>query len=281
MKNRIFRLQRLVGILLLASSGAAFAQMDGALKDRIFSDAKALGLPDTFKEAPAVEVPLPVAAALVLRPAHRILPENCSNMPVMYTRNGDLYKNGQKLGSNVSSYKAACSGDVAWRDGYGAIYKNETNLGDSSRNFEIALYTGDVFWRNSYGRLYKDSSEIGNARTFAVADHTGDIAWRDNYGRLYKNGIELGNSNRYQIVGHTGDVVWVNNYGILCKNQEELGNSSRFAVAERTGDVAWKDSYSRLYLNKTQIASNCRSFELREDGKLLWRDMSGEYHYYQ
>jgi len=256
---------------------------DDNLRVYIFN---AAGVPVAYGEGSVDKdfawLPIPAAKSIPSRnihPAPGSLPENCGNMPVMYTKDGDLYRNGQKLGSNVSSYKGACSGDVAWRNSYGDLYKNTDKLGGSSQNFEIALYTGDVFWTDNYGRLHKNSSGIGDAQTFQVADHTGDVAWRDNYGRLYKNGEELGSSSRYQIAGYTGDVVWVDGYGTLYKNQEKLGDSSRFSVAERTGDVAWMDPYSRLYMNKTQISSNCQSFELREDGKLLWRDSYGDYHY--
>ncbi len=278
-KNKVRSMQILAGVFILAGSGAVSAQMNGALKDRAVSDAGALGLPGAALEVPAVNVPFPAAANYVFYPNPNALPENCTNMPVVYTKDNDIYKNGEKLGSDVSSYKGACSGDVAWRDSYGRIYRNKTQLGDSGQEFLIALYTGDVFWKDNYGNLHKNSAQIGNARTYAVADHTGDVAWLDDYGRLYRNGTQLGDASRYQITGHTGDVVWLDGYGTLHKNAEELGQSSNFMVADRTGDVAWMDHYSRLYLNKAQVSASCQSFNLREDGKLLWRDSNGDDHY--
>jgi hypothetical protein len=253
--------------LLALTAPAAMAQP---------SAAEQLGIGAIAVELPEVSGPAVPARAFL--PAGQ-LPENCASMPVLYVRNGDLYKNGKKLGSNASAYKGACSGDVAWRDSYGHVYKNETELGGSVSDFRIALYTGDVVWTSSYGSLYKNSTEIGRAQIFMVADWTGDVAWRDNYGTLYKNSAKLGGASRFQVAGHTGDVVWSDNYGGLYKNLEKLGDSSNYFVADRTGDVAWKDSFSNLYLNRTRLATNCQSFELREDGKLLWTDSWGEYHY--
>jgi hypothetical protein len=273
MKNSLITLSAAAAFLIAACP--AFSQP----ADSLASGAAALGFQLPGGELPAVALPGIPARARAFQPAANVLPENCLNMPMLYVKNGDLYKNGKKLGGNASSYKGACSGDAAWRDSYGRIYKNEAELGSSAQNFEIALYTGDVFWKNSYGRLYKNSSEVGSAQVFIIADWTGDVAWRDSYGNLYKNSEKLGDSGRFQMAGHTGDVVWVNNFGTLYKNREELGRSNNFFVADRTGDVAWLDGFSNLYLNKTRVSTSCQRFELREDGKLLWVDNFGEYHY--
>jgi len=273
MKNCLVTLSAAAAFLF--SAGPAFAQP----ADSLVTGAAALGFTLPGGELPAVNLPGIPARARAFQPAANALPENCPNMPVLYVKNGDLYKNGKKLGRNASAYKGACSGDAAWRDSYGRIYKNEAELGSSAQDFEIALYTGDVFWKNSYGRLYRNSAEVGSAQVFIVADWTGDVAWRDPYGRLYKNSEELGASSRFQMASHTGDVVWTDSFGNLYKNREKLGSSNNFFVADRTGDVAWLDGFSNLYLNKTRISSSCQRFELREDGKLLWVDNFGEYHY--
>lgn len=276
MKNTIKILSAAAAFVLPAC--AAFAQPAGPAASLI-AGAAALGSPVPGGELPEVTLPQAPVSPRLVQPAPGGLPENCSNMPVLYVKDGDLYKNGKKLGDNVASYKGACSGDAAWRDSYGRIYRNAAELGGSARNFEIALYTGDVFWQDAYGRFHKNSDEIGSAQVFIVADWTGDVAWRDSYGNLYKNSAKLGSSSRFQVAGHTGDVVWVNNFGALYRNLEKLGDSDNFFVADRTGDVAWLDNFSNLYLNRDRISTGCQRFELREDGKLLWVDNFGEYHY--
>lgn len=230
-------------------------------------------------ELPAVTLPQAAVPARAFAQTQPQLPENCAAMPVLYVQDGDLYRNGKKLGDNVSSYKGACTGDAAWRDTYGRVYKNEKQLGGSVSEYRIALYTGDVLWTDSYGRLYRDAAEIGSAQVYMLSDWTGDVAWRDSFGNLYKNSVKLGGANRFQMASHTGDVVWADSFGHLYKNTERLGDSNNYFVADRTGDVAWMDSFSNLYLNKTRVSSSCQRFELREDGKLLWVDSSGDYHY--
>ena len=173
MKNCLVTLSAAAAFLF--SAGPAFAQP----ADSLVTGAAALGFTLPGGELPAVNLPGIPARARAFQPAANALPENCPNMPVLYVKNGDLYKNGKKLGRNASAYKGACSGDAAWRDSYGRIYKNEAELGSSVQDFEIALYTGDVFWKNSYGRLYRNSAEVGSAQVFIVADWTGDVAWRD------------------------------------------------------------------------------------------------------
>lgn len=259
---------------LLAAPGA-YALPPAA--SQLLSGAAALGAPPREAALPEVDLPPAPKAPRTFAPAG--LPENCAAMPVLYVQDGDLYKNGKKLGDNVSAYKGACTGDAAWRDSYGRLYKNETELGSSVSDFRLALYTGDVVWTDSYGRLYKNRYRLGDSRNFIVSDWTGDVAWRDSYGRLYRNTLELGDARNFQMAARTGDVVWQNNYGSLYKNSDKLGDSRNHFVADRTGDVAWQDNYSNLYLNKTRIASNCQRFELREDGRLLWVDSHGDYHY--
>ena len=258
---------------------AAMASAQAPAGGTLIGGAAALGYAVPAGELPRVALPGALVPPRAVQPQPGALPENCANMPVLYVRNGDLYKNGKLVGNNVSSYKGACSGEVAWRDSYGRVYKDQAELGRSVSDFRIALYTGDVVWTDSYGRLYKNKTEIGGAQVFLLADWTGDVAWRDSYGRLYKNAKELGSANRFQIAGHTGDVVWSDSYGTLYKNLDKLGDSDNYFVADRTGDVAWLDHYSNLYLNKTRISTSCQRFELREDGKLLWVDNFGEYHY--
>jgi len=212
MKSRVWCLSAMGGIMLLFGSGIVSAQTAAALKDKVYSDAKALDFSVPLKEAPAAELPLPLPPVRVRPAAPGGLPENCNNMPVLYVENGVLYKNGQALGSNVSSYKGACSGDAAWTDNYGTLYKNGTELGNSSR-FQIAGYTGDVVWTDNYGDLCKNEEELGRAARFAVAERTGDVAWMDSYSHLYKNKAEVTSDCQSFELREDGKLIWRDNWG--------------------------------------------------------------------
>lgn len=269
MKNKV-----LAFLVILAGPGAAVAQ-GAAAYDSALSGARALGLAALTDEIPPASGPERAPA----KPEFLPLPEGCLNMPVLYSVGVTLYSNGEKLGDTVSSYKGACSGDVAWLDTSGYLYKNKTKLGQYSRPLEIATYTGDVIWADRQNVLRKNAETLGAAKSYKYSHYTGIVVWTDNSDILHKDGQELGRARSDVMSDHTGDVIWIDRGDVLHKNAETLGRPKSYAVAERTGDVAWLDGSSTLYLNSAEVGANCKEYKLREDGKMLWWDNRGDIHF--
>ncbi|MBI4675979.1 MAG: hypothetical protein HY748_00150 [Elusimicrobia bacterium] len=219
-------------------------------------------------------------AALAERNA---LPEVCASLPVVYIRNGDIYKNDEQIGARANSYKANCDGFVAWVDSYGDLYLDRKELASRTSGFDLSWYGDTVVWKDSHGELYKHSAGAtkrhDRVSSYTFLRYTGDVIWRDTWGDLHRNEEKLGRDSGHKIAQRTGDVAWKDSYGSLYKNRDLLGRCSDFRIADRTGDVAWTDGYGTLYKGDKAVARYPSSWELREDGVLIWRDSSGHYHH--
>ncbi len=212
-------------------------------------------------------------------PGADYLPENCANLPVVYERNGDLYKNGQVIGRNASSHKENCDGMVAWADSYGSLYRDSSRVADRVQQYEVSWFGDIIAWTDGYGSLYRNGEDFGRVQSHTFVKFTGDLVWTNSYGELYRNHDDLGRAQSYLVAARTGDVAWTNSYGSLYKNSSELGRAQTWKICDRTGDVGWLDSFGRLHKNDVEVGSGVSSFQMREDGKLIWTDSWGNVHY--
>ncbi|MFA6316176.1 MAG: hypothetical protein WC943_02065 [Elusimicrobiota bacterium] len=228
------------------------------------------------------------AAAQVRRHVHpaddrNALPEVCTSLPVVFIRSGEIYKNGQRIGSRATLFKANCDGFVVWADNSGDLHLDGKRIASRVNDFDISWYGDTVVWKDQSGDLTKyaagSSKEYGRMSVMTFLRYTGDVVWKDSWGDLYRNQEKFGRVSSYKAALRTGDVAWTDSYGTLHKNREEYGRVSDFAIADRTGDVAWKDSYGNLYKGKKQVARFPSQWSLREDGVLIWVDSSGYVHY--
>lgn len=208
-------------------------------------------------------------------------PSPCTNLPVSYLNDGNLFKNGQLLSRSAASFQAACSGQVAWMDYSGGLHKEQQSLGPASA-YEISKFNGVVAWIDQQGALHRDTEELGRHQTYQFARPTGDVFWTDSWGYFYQNRDRLTNDRTqdYKIAAFTGDAAWRDSWQDLYVNGAKLGRASRYEIASRTGDVAWMDSYNDLHKNGRKVADDVSDgFELRPDGVLIWRDGRGDLHY--
>jgi hypothetical protein len=174
---------------------------------------------------------------------------SCRAAKVVIDDFGDIYKDDTKLGSGAQDFKAACNGDVAWRDAYEHVRRNTQDLGGSVQTYEIAFNTGNVAWLDTDGSLFRDEVRLG------------------------------GSISQWQLVGFTGDVVWTDTAQRIYKNGRALGNGAvRFDVSRFTGTVGWLDVSNNLYKEDRKIASDVSTFSFNADGRLSWQDLSGATH---
>jgi hypothetical protein len=118
----------------------------------------------------------------------------CHAAAVSIDAYGNIYKNGAKLGQGAESFQAACNGDVAWRDGFEHLYRNDVEIDGGSfveAPYEIAFNTGDVIWGDSGSGLYKNGKKLGDALRVELNGMTGDVGWLDSSNVLYKNDRRL------------------------------------------------------------------------------------------
>jgi hypothetical protein len=259
-------------VLLLPA--AAFAQAPSLEAAYSAASARAAVRP-TLPARPAA---LPRAQGYAPRPG-RVLPDVCASLPVVSTKDGDIYKNGVRLGGDESSYKANCDGAVAWQDAGGNLYLDARRVDSSASRYELSWYGAHLAWRESNGDLYRDGTELGSDPTqWTFVKYTGQVVWTNGYGDLYRDADELGEAASFAVAARTGDVAWQDSYGTLYRDHEKLGDAQTWRIADRTGDVGWLDGYGDLYKNKTKVASGVSSFTLRVDGRLIWTDSSGDVH---
>lgn len=207
------------------------------------------------------------------------LPENCFNLPVVAIRNGEIFKNGEKLGRNASSYQANCDGLVAWRDSYGDLYADTRKIADRVSEYDVAWHGDVLVWKDSHGDLHRGTESLGRVSNYTFVKFTGDVVWKDSWGDLYRNREKFGRAGNYRVAARTGDVAWQDSYGILHLNARELGRSQSWQISDRTGTVGWIDSFRNLYKNGDKVGSDVSQFTMREDGKLIWVDSWGNTHY--
>lgn len=246
--------------------------------------AQADGLGASFS-ALVAQAKLSVAAArLQARPRLAFhpdtsLPENCANLPVVVIRNGEISKNGALLGRSASSYQANCDGLVAWKNSYGELYRETQRLDSNVSQFDVAWHGDVVVWRDSYGELHRNGETFGRVDRYTFVKYTGDVVWVNSHGELHRNRESLGRAQSYAVASRTGDVAWINSFGVLYRNATELGRAQSFQLADRTGDVAWVDSFRNLYKNGVKVGDGVNQFTMREDGKVIWTDSWGNTHY--
>ncbi|MBI5623599.1 MAG: hypothetical protein HY924_07465 [Elusimicrobia bacterium] len=211
------------------------------------------------------------------------LPEACESLPVVYIRSGEIFKNGELLGSRANNFRANCDGAVAWADSSGGLHLDAEELASRVNAYDLAWHGDALVWTDSSGVLHKHAGGASKAydrvSSFTFLRYTGDVVWRDSWGDLHRNESKLGRVSAYKAAERTGDVAWTDSYGDLYRNHVLLGRASEYRIADRTGDVAWKDGYGSLYKGSKAVARNPSAWELREDGVLIWRDSSGHYHY--
>jgi len=267
-------MKKLAALVVLFAVSSASAQTALVAPERLFND---ISLAISKARVPM----FPAPARNFSNPAHRNggLPYHCENLPVVYERNGTLYKNEREIGRSPRSYEAACNGDVIWTSSYGDLYRNETKIGNASE-FKISLKTGDVSWKNSHGSLYKNGSELGKVKdsAYEIATYSGQVVWLNWYGELHRDGEKFGQPSEYRMAEYTGKVAWKDSYGRLYADHTNLGNASRYDIADRTGDIVWEDGFGRLYKNAEFVTQDFTRYELRFDGRLIWFDRSGNAH---
>jgi hypothetical protein len=256
--------------VLLAASSPAFAQSDLSAAFKTLSAAAAqIGQPGQ-----------PVRRHYYRHPsAADYLPENCSNLPVVYERNGDLYKNDRVIGRSPASHKENCDGVVAWLDSYGTLRRDDQTVANRAQTYDVSWFGDIIVWTDGYGSLFRNGEDFGRVQNHVFVKFTGDLVWTNTYGSLYKNKTELGRAQTYLVAARTGDVAWTNSYGNLYKNSTELGRAQTWKICDRTGDVGWLDSFGRLHKNGVEVGTGVSSFQMREDGKLIWTDSWGNVHY--
>jgi hypothetical protein len=204
----------------------------------------------------------------------RTEPFHCDNLPVAYIKSGSLYKNGKELG-RASSFKAACTGEVAWMDSYGRLHKDGKEY-DRASKYELSKFNGVLVWVDSFNRLHREDKELGRYRKYYFAYASGVVVWENSHGDLYKNDVEIGDNVRdFKVADFTGDVFWRDSWGELYKNKTKLGKANKYEVSYRTGDVAWTDGWRNLYKNGRKVASDVNNFTMRPDGVVTWKDRRG------
>lgn len=222
-------------------------------------------------------------AQLLARPRfvsqHETMPENCANLPVVSIYNGQISKNGVLLGRNASSYEANCDGLVAWKNSYGELYRETQRMGSNISEFDVAWHGDVLVWRDSYGTLRRNGEDFGRVERYTFVKYTGDLVWLNGHGELHRNRQKLGRSQQYAVAARTGDVAWRDSFGTLHRNGVELGRAQDWKIADRTGDVGWTDSFRNLYKNGVKVGDGVSQFTMREDGKLIWTDGWGNTHY--
>ena len=266
MINRLSTLSAVVLCLLAAPSRAD-------VLSAAFADASVLA-----RQARTVSVPALAHRARFL-PRPDALPENCANLPVVFIRNGEIFKNGVVLGRNASSYQANCDGLVAWQDHYGDLYSENRKVADRVTQYDVAWYGDMLVWKDSYGNLHRGNDDLGRVDSYTFVKYTGDVVWKNGWGDLYRNREKFGRAGNYLVAARTGDVAWLDGFGTLHRNGVELGRSQSWQISDRTGDVGWLDSFRNLYKNGAKVGSDVNQFTMREDGKLIWVDSWGNTHY--
>ena len=211
-------------------------------------------------------------------PHPEALPENCANLPVVSIRNGEIIKNGVSLGQNASSYQANCDGLVVWQDNYGELYRETQRVASNVAQYEVAWHGDVLAWKDTYGDLHRGNDDLGRVDIYTFAKYTGDVVWKDSWGDLYRNREKFGRAENYAVAARTGDVAWMDSFGTLHRNGVELGRAQNWQISDRTGDVGWLDGYRRLYKNGNQVGEDVNQFTVREDGKLIWVDSRGDTH---
>lgn len=207
------------------------------------------------------------------------LPEDCSDMPVVAIRDGDIYKNGTLLGRSASSYQANCDGLVAWLSLHGELFREAARISRDASQYDVAWHGDVIVWKTSGGDLYRNDVKLGHAASLVFVKRTGDVVWQDGWGYLHHNETRLGRAQGYRVAARTGDVAWQDGFGTLYRNELELGRAQSWQMADRTGDVGWLDSFGRLHKNGIMVGDDVSRYAMREDGKLIWVDSLGRTHY--
>ena len=127
------------------------------------------------------------------------MPENCANLPVVFIRNGEIFKNGISLGRNASSYQANCDGLVAWQDNYGDLYSENRKVADRVSHYDVAWYGDMLVWKDSYGNLHRGNDDLGRVESYTFVKYTGDVIWKDSWGDLYRNREKFGRAGSYLV----------------------------------------------------------------------------------
>ncbi|MBI5743284.1 MAG: hypothetical protein HY952_01920 [Elusimicrobia bacterium] len=187
-----------------------------------------------------------LARSTELQPVSPHLPQPfpaCHKPAVTIQDGGRLYKDGEFMGTGAVEYKAGCTANVVWKDNYGYLYKNGLRLGSDVSEYSIAAFTGDAVWTDKYRYIYKNSSRIGSdARDYQLAGYTGDVVWTDIYNYIHKNGSRLGSDVReYKLADYSGDILWLDNAGFLSKNSRRLTNDPAGFSMDDFGKATWLD----------------------------------------
>ncbi|MEK7382025.1 MAG: hypothetical protein AAB262_01920 [Elusimicrobiota bacterium] len=206
------------------------------------------------------------------------LPESCADLPVVFIRNGDIFKNDELLGRYAASHKENCDGLVVWQDSYGDLYRDGVKIAAWVQGYDVSWHGDIIVWQDSYGVLFRNGTELGRAQSYTLVKYTGDVVWQDAWSDLHRNQVKLGRAQRYAVAERTADVAWLDGFGILYRNDQELGRAQSWAISDRTGVVGWLDSYRNLYKNGVQVATGVERFSMREDGRIIWVDSSGRSH---
>ncbi|PIR15101.1 MAG: hypothetical protein COV48_16225, partial [Elusimicrobia bacterium CG11_big_fil_rev_8_21_14_0_20_64_6] len=95
---------------------------------------------------PRVPAKPPIVRRRRFVPRRDVLPENCANLPVVSTRNGEIFKNGVRLGRNSSSYQSNCDGLVMWTNSYGELYRETERVASRVSSYDLAWFGDSYAW---------------------------------------------------------------------------------------------------------------------------------------
>lgn len=203
------------------------------------------------------------------------LPENCLNLPVVSERNGELYKNGVKIGRNAQSHKANCDGLVVWVNSFGEMHRDDKKVASRVSEYDLAWFGDAVAWKDNHGSLYRNDDDFGRVSEYRFVKHTGDVVWKNSWGELHRNREKFGRAASYAVAARTGDLAWTDNFGVLHRNDKELGRAQTWRISDRTGVVGWLNGFRDLYKNEVKLDESVGDFTMREDGKIIWVDRWG------
>lgn len=102
---------------------------------------------------PARSQPTVTPAGPAFRPDMGVSEEQYCRRPIVSIDvRGDIFREGELLGAAARSFKAACSGDVAWTDHAQGLYKNGVFVRSSVTGFRLEP-TGNLLWRDGAGNF--------------------------------------------------------------------------------------------------------------------------------
>ncbi|HAH31974.1 MAG TPA: hypothetical protein DCL44_06645 [Elusimicrobia bacterium] len=242
-----------------------------------------------LNEARKVSIPIPAIPETAIsgntlktvRRINGVVWPNCQEASVSIDPSGDIYRNGDRIGRNASTFRVNCVGDVAWVTTGSEMYLNETQLGrNASFTYGISAFSSVVAWSESDGDMHKNDETLGrDASTFAIAPYNGVVVWKATDGDIYKDTEELGrNANSFSL-SYKGIAAWSNTSGDMYRDAQQLGRNVRsFIISGNTGDVAWMSTGDELYKNSSQISRDAATFKINPDGQVLWVDRDGVSH---